>query len=151
MQTFDIRFDPALATSALMRSLEGVHLQRGDHVCVSTLYKPSQAELYTLLLVIANSIAKGMDARKERDGARAKGEYLLKDLLSQYGNAEDLERGLEREYGVEITVVTRDTEDSDWLALSSKGAEAAYGENEPDYSNTEVREPNPYYRKHASE
>ena len=151
MHTFDIRFDPSQATSMLMRSFQGIIVQRGDHVRVSTLYKPSQAELYTLLLVIADSITKGMDARKEREGARAKGEYLLKDLLAQYGNAEDLERGLEREYGVEITVVTRDTEDSDWLALSSKGAEAAYGENEPDYSCTEVREPNPYYRKRASE
>ena len=151
MHTFDIPFDPALATSTLMRSLEGVHPQRGDHVRVSTMHDPSQAELYTLLLVIADSIAKGMVARKENEGARAKGDHLLKDLLAQYGNADDLERGLEREYGVEITIVTRDTEDSDWLALSSKGVEAAYGENEPDYSTTEVREPNPYYRKPASE
>lgn len=151
MHTFDIRFDPSQATSMLMRSLQGITVQRGDHVRVSTLRHPSQAERYTLLLVIADTIAKGIEEQKARNGVRAKGDHLLKDLLAQYGSADELERGLEQEYGVDIIIVTRDAEDAEWLSLSKEGAEAAYGEDEPDYSTAEVREPNPHYRKPSGE
>ena len=37
-------------------------------------------------------------------------------------------------------------EDQEWYQISSQGLEAAYGEDEPDYSLDTIKEPNPEYK-----
>ncbi len=47
-----------------------------------------------------------------------------------------------------ITVLPKeppDEERSAWMRLSSKQLEQAYGENEPEYSMNQIKEPNPDY------
>ena len=45
-----------------------------------------------------------------------------------------------------VTVIPEpDAEQIAWLALSIKGLSAAYGEFEPDYPSTAIKEPNPTY------
>ena len=47
-----------------------------------------------------------------------------------------------------ITVLPRSMPESDddlWRQFSHRGLEMAYGENEPEYSSTMIREPNPEY------
>lgn len=47
-----------------------------------------------------------------------------------------------------VTIWPQDEEDKDredWAALSSAGLSAAYGDDEPDYSQAPIREPNPEY------
>ncbi len=39
-----------------------------------------------------------------------------------------------------------ETEAEDWTKFSVKNLERAYGEDEPDYSNVLVKEPNPQYQ-----
>lgn len=45
-----------------------------------------------------------------------------------------------------VTVIPELTaEQIAWLRLSAAGLNAAYGENEPDYSSVALKEPNPIY------
>lgn len=58
-----------------------------------------------------------------------------------------LDEPFELEPGTPLTVVVpakdEDAERHDWFLLSSGGLEAAYGENEPEYSLAMIKEPNP--------
>jgi hypothetical protein len=47
--------------------------------------------------------------------------------------------------GQQIRSENVDAERHDWLLLSSRDLEAAYGENEPEYSLDLIKEPNPDY------
>ncbi len=40
-----------------------------------------------------------------------------------------------------------DTEQNAWLTLSAQGLEAAYGNHEPDYALTSIKEHNPDYER----
>ena len=45
-----------------------------------------------------------------------------------------------------VTVIPEpDAEQYAWLRLSAQGLDTAYGENEPDYPLTAIKEPNPVY------
>jgi len=61
----------------------------------------------------------------------------------------ELSRPLTARQGETVrVVVTREDEDSlrkDWLTTSAASLNAAYGDCEPDYSSTTLREPNPDY------
>jgi hypothetical protein len=44
-----------------------------------------------------------------------------------------------------VTVLPKDIERDEWLALSRKGLQAAYDDGEKDYSIDVIKEPNPEY------
>jgi hypothetical protein len=44
-----------------------------------------------------------------------------------------------------VVVGQADVECEDWYRLSAKGLEAAYGEDEPEYTEDMIKEPNPDY------
>ena len=44
-----------------------------------------------------------------------------------------------------LIVILLEEEDADWYTLSSQNLNRAYGEQEPDYSLSEVKEHNPHY------
>ena len=59
-----------------------------------------------------------------------------------------LDEPFELEPGTRLTVVVTPEEDAerrDWVLLSDRGLEAAFGENEPEYSLDLIAEPNPDY------
>jgi len=59
-----------------------------------------------------------------------------------------LDDPFELEPGTPLTVVVAgdgDAEHRDWSLLSGRGLEAAYGEDEPEYSLDMIKEPNPDY------
>jgi|GEM_PF-3096409 hypothetical protein len=45
-----------------------------------------------------------------------------------------------------IAKVEREEERNEWLTLSAQGLELAYGNDEPEYLSTLVKEPNPKYK-----
>jgi len=45
-----------------------------------------------------------------------------------------------------IAKVEREEERNEWLTLSAQGLERAYGNDEPEYPSTLVKEPNPKYK-----
>lgn len=147
MRTVNIAFDPTVSAAMAVASLPDVELRQGDHLRVSTEQKLTQAELFTLMLVVIYMVARHFERSKTKDAARINGDRVLNDLLTQYNSAEDIEKALESEYGIEISLVERDAEDTDWRLLSTQGVVSAYGTDEPDYSNVTVGEPNPHYKK----
>ena len=46
-----------------------------------------------------------------------------------------------------VVVGQVDEEREDWYRLSGKGLEAAYGEDEPEYTEDMIKEPNPDYER----
>ena len=147
MSTVNIAFDPTVSAAAAVASLPEVELRPGDHLRVSTEQKLTQAELFTLMLVVIYMVARHFERSKIRDTTRMNGDQILNDLLTQYNSADDIEKALESEYGIEISLVERASEDNDWRDLSTQGVVAAYGMDEPDYTNVTVGEPNPHYKK----
>jgi hypothetical protein len=52
---------------------------------------------------------------------------------------------LERDTPLAVTVLANEDERNSWYALSATGLEAAYGDDEPEYTPDLVIEPNPDY------
>ena len=47
-----------------------------------------------------------------------------------------------------VTVLsTEDTDETAWLTLSAQGLAKSYGDNEPEYSLTSIKETNPKYER----
>jgi hypothetical protein len=151
MRTVDIAFDPSISASLTVAGLRDVEVHEGDHLRVSTAQKLTQAELFMLMLVVVLIVTKHLEHHGKRKTARLSGDRILSDLFAQYASAEEIEKELEREYGIEISLVERDHEDADWLSLSTQALAAAYGAEEPDYSTVIVGEPNPNYRRDGSQ
>ncbi len=77
-------------------------------------------------------------------------EHIFKELgltttqaITLFYKQVELQRGLP--FSIKIPSADAKTEYEDWLRLSASKLAAAYGENEPDYSQRMIREPNPEY------
>lgn len=68
-------------------------------------------------------------------------ESMLNQLL-------DFVKKLKLKVRVTDSEVEFENEHSEWLALSKRNLTKIYGEDEPDYDLSMVKEPNPEYKKH---
>jgi hypothetical protein len=63
-----------------------------------------------------------------------------------------LEAAIPLPVGIQVRIFVEDPNDSadeereDWLRLSAQGLAAAYGDDEPEYTEADIIEPNPEFR-----
>ncbi len=79
------------------------------------------------------------------------GDALLKNLFKE-GDTAELEKNLEAEYEIEIEWVdapkspVEETDEAAWDKAATTLLADAYGEEEPDYSDVPLLDPNPNYK-----
>ena len=147
MRTVDIDLDGSASLSGLLSRLRDEHVHAGDHLRLFSSKPQSDLDSFALLMIVFHVLDR-LFATQPVNEARARfGDQVVRDLFGRYTNAEELELDLEKEFGVEISILARGDEDADWLRLSAGNLARAYGEHEPDYSASDVKEPNPHYRQ----
>lgn len=119
-------------------------LKQGDKLNI--LLKGKSQNLLTESLLFLLAVVLMTYFNKQQDKRIADGERMLEDLFAK--GAEDLEKQLETAYGIEIEFVgDPDAEEQeDWNRLAMQGLASSYAEDEPDYSDTILKEPNPDYK-----
>jgi len=145
MQSVTINTRKYKSRHDLEQYLKGKHLVKGDKVEIVS-SNPDQFSSFATVMMVLVAIVFVLGALEKKKIA----DKLLDNLFKN----EDLdvfEKQIEKEFGVDIKV-TQDAsgkreEREFWTALGSQSFQKAYGENEPDYSNVKVLEPNPKYGK----
>lgn len=145
MQSVTINTRKYKSRHDLEQYLKGKHLVKGDKVEIVSSNSDQFSSFATVMMVLVAIVFVF--------GALEKKKFVDKLLNNLFKN-EDLdafEKQIEKEFGVDIKV-TQDTscereEREFWTALGSQSFQKAYGENEPDYTNVKVLEPNPKYGK----
>ena len=71
---------------------------------------------------------------------------VIDDVFGKYNSAEELEKDIEREYGVKVTVeAKKDPEREDWMRFAATQFERGYTDADDVYSDLPIIEPNPNY------
>jgi hypothetical protein len=100
-----------------------------------------------VLVVLAIVHFFGPAEKDKRNNRTADGEKVLDDLF-EGKTVEQIEEMVEHEYGIKMQLEQRepDEEREEWLKLSLQGLSKAYGNNEPEYTEADVKEPNAAYK-----
>jgi len=124
--------------------LEQQELKEGDKLDIILESSPKTLLSESLLFLLAVVLLTYFN--KEQDKRIAHGERMLEDLLSK--GSGDLEGQLEAAYGIKIEFIgNEDAEErADWNSLSLGRLASSYEEDEPDYSDAVLKEPNPDYK-----
>jgi len=146
MRTVDIDLDKSASLIGILDRLRNEHVHAGDHLRLFSSKHQSDIDSFAMMVMVFHVLDRLFESRPVNEARARFGDQVVKDLFSRYANAQELERDLEREFGVEISLLMRDAEDTDWLRTSNRDLLKAYADNEPDYSSSDVREPNPLYR-----
>jgi hypothetical protein len=126
--------------------LEKEALQPGDKLEVILDEETKSALLFAILLFLAAGLLGYFYKQQKKEERVAEGGRILEGLAASE-NAAALEREIEAEYGIQIEFVNEDelTEREDWQRLAMQSLAASYGDDEPDYSDALLLEPNPDY------
>ncbi len=101
MKTVELNIDEIRSPKELTQILQDKHLQKGDSLVLRTDYdKFIMILAFAAIAIIASGILR--DKKKEEEG-----EELLSNLLAKYDTAEELERDIEKEYGIHIEIETK--------------------------------------------
>jgi len=125
----------------LEQYLRGKHLGKGDKVEIlsSNSDQFSSSAAVILVLVAIVYVFGVLEKKIFVDG--------ILDELFKKEHLDTFERQIEQEFGIDIKVtqdVSVEMEDREfWNALGSQSFQKAYGEDEPDYADVWVIEPNP--------
>ncbi len=144
MQTIELDIDKFKTQEDVLKFLENEGVAKGDTVKVLTEEDKSSLTTAGALIIILLVISHIFLAKKETKRQKEGGEIL--DKLLKGKSIEEIEKEVEKEYGVKIEVEKKsDDEREDWIKLSMKGLERAYTKDDPDISEIQVKEPNPKY------
>lgn len=138
MREIEIDIDKKPSRKSLFSKLKAVKPRAGDHVKLVHSEETTFAIIIALIVVYLYFKTQGM--------LRSFGEQIIDDLFGKYDSADELEKDIENEYGIKVTVEPKeDPEREDWVRFSSTQLERAYTDSEDDYSDVPVKEPNPDY------
>jgi hypothetical protein len=113
------------------------NLEEGDQLIIKS-NKANQFIVATILVVVI--IALAYYYKKSQDYANS----VLKKVFDE-DNIDDIEAEVEKRFG--NGVIIENNEDLDWHKFSLNSLAKAYGESEPEYDLSMVKEPNPYYKQ----
>ena len=95
MQTVELDFEDIQSPKEIMEFLNNLHFGAGDILQLKVEEKQKLFILTIVFFVISQRVLKKRKREKE-------GEKILADILDRYDNAEDLEKDIEKEYGISI-------------------------------------------------
>ena len=135
MKNVSLNIDYNTHPQKLAGMLKGYDLQQGDKLTIST---PLGEEM-TLLIVI---VALFFLYQKKTDYANK----VLKDIFDN-NSSKAMQDEIAKEYGIDVQVETKGSEEDSWRQFSKEKLAKAYGADEPEYDLGMVLEPNPDYKK----
>lgn len=126
--------------------LEQEELQPGDKLEVVVDEETKSIIIIAVLLLLAAGFLYLFNKERKKEERIEEGGRILQDLFTS-GNAAELEREIEAEYGIQIEFVREEdaTEREDWQRLAMQSLAASYGDDEPDYTHL-LSEDNPDYK-----
>jgi hypothetical protein len=139
VKTVELDIDNSASLKELEDEFSRVNLQRGDSLHV-VFGKPVESEIVVLSVLVAIL-------------------YIIQKQFEDYSNdllekifkgktVEDIERELRDEYDIELVIDSKeDQERRQWQQFSQSALVKAYGDEEPEYTENMVKEPNPEYKK----
>jgi hypothetical protein len=136
MRIIELNIDNTTRPHNLASELKQFNLQQGDKLKVTTLM--DEVMTLTIIWVVFSFLYQ-----KKMEYA----DKVLKDVLTDRGIRE-LQNEITKEYGIDVQVESKSVnEDENWNQFSKEKLSKAYGNNEPDYELSMVKEPNPSYKK----
>lgn len=149
MRTHEIILDEFENPAEVVAEFNERNVEQGDTVRLVT-EEDTKWALFAiaalLLLALATYFALKHKKRREDEGGQ-----ILNDIMSRK-SVEEIEREIEEEYGIKMEIEHRADEEREfWNSASAKAFARAYGEDEPDYAEVPLKEPNPEYKKKCKE
>ena len=127
----------------IIKTLRQRKLQRGDTLRFKSKendQKFASAFIFWLLIVVWYFSEK--NKKKKSFGDEVADLMFDKNISSEI-----LEKQIEKEYGVKVEVEQKGGEEKLWRDFSAQNFLKGYASNEPEYSLSDVKEPNPEYKK----
>jgi hypothetical protein len=143
MRTHELAIANYQSPEAVVRFLDEHKVKRGDTLKVTT-EQYQQTILMALSLIVVMALFYFYKKKGERE---EEGGKILEGIFKEGATVEDIEKQVEKEYGIKIEVETKPDEERDfWYKLSAQNLSRAYGIDESDYSDVTILEPNPNYK-----
>jgi hypothetical protein len=144
MKTLELEVGEIQTADEVVKFLKDNEIGEGDTLKILTDEEKSSIILVSILFIVALAIAFYFTSEKKK--REEEGEKMLDDLFNGK-TAEEMEKQIEEEYGVKIAFGHRENDErKDWEMRSMQGLSHAYGDNEPDYSDADIKEFNPGYK-----
>jgi hypothetical protein len=118
--------------------LKDQQIQEGDEIKILTAEERGTLAFTAISFLVMIAIFFYLSKGKEF------GDKVVKQMFGDKSN-EDLEKEIEEQYGIFIEVEQKDKGWDEWTQFAAKGLASTYGEDEPDYSDVELKEKNPNY------
>ena len=118
--------------------LKDQQIQEGDEIKILTEEERGTLAFTAIIFVVIIAIFFYLSKGKEF------GDKVVEKMFGDKSN-EDLEKEIEDQYGISIEVEQKDKSREEWTQFAAKGLASTYGEDEPDYSDVELKEKNPNY------
>lgn len=151
MRTLTLPIHELQSPQEILSFLAKENLRKGDRLDLVVRKEQKEHDLAFLgLLLLLGLVLLTYFGEQEQTKNRVEdGENILKKLFEE-GQAEKMEKNLESKYGIEIGVVRTieeaDDDDDAWRDAAPILMNNAYDDDEPDYSDVPLLEPNPNYR-----
>jgi hypothetical protein len=142
MSSYKINISKANQPHAMALLLKKKNVKRGDKVKLVADEAWTTVAMMGALMVVVLALYMLQDKRKKLDAAQK----LLDDLYKDYKSPEELEAQIKQEYDVTVEIEDGDGEKKFWKETAARGMAKAYGNDEPDYSDVKLLEPNPQYK-----
>lgn len=156
MQSIDVRIDETLSADSLFERFVAAELKAGDHVRLSRTRAPSPFDAVAVLSLVFLALGRLARAKARNQALREKSESIVftarleEKLFGGHATPADLEESIRTEFGIHVSQSGPAPNDDGWSGFALDGLAGAYGADEPDYSASIIREPNPKYgRGHA--
>ena len=133
MKAIKLNIDYSTKPQNLAGELKKKNLQKVDLLAVKSILNEEM-----VLLIVLTALA--FLNQKKMDYAHK----LLKDIFGDK-NSREIQTEIANEYGIVLEI--EEGTESDWQQFSKQKLAKAYGENEPEYDESMVKEPVEYYRK----
>ncbi|MEO5674440.1 MAG: hypothetical protein ABIQ74_07310 [Chitinophagales bacterium] len=145
MQTLELEVGEVNTADQVMEFFRSNNLIAGDTLRLLTDQQKKNLSLLTVVAFIAIAIEHYF--LKEKHEHENKGAKMLDDVFNGK-TIEEIEKQIEFEYGVKLEVEQSEDEERRARGILSKhGLSHAYGDDEPDYSDADIKEPNPDYKE----
>jgi len=121
--------------------LKEQQIKEGDEIRILTGEDTGTLAFVGIIVLVILAIVAYFDKNQQK----AFGNKII-DQLFGGKSSEEIEKAIEAQYGVHIEVEQKDTSGNEWKQLAAKGLANTYDEEEPDYSDVELKEKNPNYK-----
>ncbi len=141
MQTIELLITKNKKSKEILKTLRDKRLKRGDMVRLKTIENNSS---FLLPIIVCLLIIVWYFSETKK---KTFGEEVEDILFNNKMSLSELEKQIEKEFGVAVEIEQQNTEEKMWKDFSAQNFLKGYANDEPEYTLSDVKEPNPTYKK----